>query len=127
GITPYGDGLNSAGKLVENLLSNFGSGGIWLNWLPSFGHVLDLPSATFSVSAVFSGAGAVILGKFTTNLGAFTLPFNYIGLMIRALLANWGLAGIHLPLAGDLQAPIIFALAGMSITGVLMMAIFRRG
>jgi hypothetical protein len=115
-----------AGKLVEDLLSNFGSGGIWLNWLPGFGHVFDLPPASISVSAIFSGVGAVILGKFTTNLGAFSLPFNYIGLIIGAVLANWGLAGAHPPLAGDLQAPIIFALAGMSMSGVLMMAIFRR-
>jgi hypothetical protein len=111
---------------VEDLLSNFGSGGIWLNWLPSFGYASDLPSSTFSVSAIFSGAGAVILGKFTTNLGAFTLPLNYLSLMIGAVIANWGLAGVKLPLGSDLQAPIIFAMAGMTIAGLAMMAVLRR-
>jgi hypothetical protein len=114
------------GLLVEDLLSTFGSGGIWLNWLPSFGHFFDLPPATFSISAIFSGAGAVILGKFTTNLGALTLPLNYVGLFVGALLANCWFGGIQLPLAGDFQAPIIFALAGMSFTGVAMMALLRR-
>jgi hypothetical protein len=112
--------------VVEELLSNLGSGGIWLNWIPGFGHLGDLPSATFSVSAIFSGAGAVILGKFTSNLGALTLPFNYGGLLVGALVANWGLHGVEVPLAGDFQAPIVFALTGMSIAGVVMMALLRR-
>ena len=110
---------------MEDLLSNFSSGNIWSNWLPGFGH-MDLPSGTLSVSAIFSGVGAIILGKFTGDLGALTLPINYIGLFIGAILANWGLSGIHLPLAGDLQAPIIFALTGMTFTGLVMMAILHR-
>jgi hypothetical protein len=112
--------------LVEELLSNLGSGGIWLNWLPGFGHFADLPPSTFSISAIFSGAGAVILGKFTSNVGALTLPLNYAGLLVGALIANWWFGGIQLPLAGDFQAPIIFALAGMGIAGVGMMALLRR-
>ena len=111
---------------MEDLLSIFGSGGIWLSWVPGFGHVGDLPSGTFLVSAIFAGLGALILGKFTSDLGALTLPLNYISLLLGALLANWGLGGIHLPLAGDLQAPIIFALTGMTVTGLMMMAILRR-
>jgi hypothetical protein len=115
-----------AASTVEDFLSNLGSGGIWLNWLPDFGQFVSLPAEAFSISAIFSGAGAVILGKFTSNLGALTLPFNYVGLLIGALLANWALAGIHLPLAGDFQAPIIFALAGMTVAGVAMIALMRR-
>ena len=60
------------------------------------------------------------------DLGASHPAFNYVGLLIGALVANWAFAGIHLPLAGDFQAPIIFALAGMSVTGIAMIALMRR-
>jgi hypothetical protein len=114
------------GEAVENLLSLFGSGGIWLNWLPGFGRISDLPTETFSVSAIFSGAGAVILGKFTGHLGMIAMPLNYVGLLIGALLANWAFSGVSLPLAGDLQSPIVYAISGMCVTGLAMMAILRR-
>ena len=111
---------------MEDLLSIFGSGGIWLSWVPGFGHAGDLPSGTLLVSIIFAGVGALILSKFTCDLGALTLPVNYISLLVGALLANWGLGRIHLPFAGDFQRPIIFALAGMTIAGLVMMAILRK-
>jgi hypothetical protein len=115
----------SAEYLVENFLSDLGSGGIWLNWLPGFG-LFDLPPRTLSVAAIFAGICAVILCKFTGKLGALTLPLNYIALLVGALAANRVLDGISVPLAGELQAPIVYALSGMCIAGVMMMALLRR-
>lgn len=111
---------------MEDFLNTLGSGGIWLDWLPSFGRVVEIPEGTLSISAIFSGAGAVILGKFTSNLGMLTLPLNYAGLFMGALMANYALAGIRIPVAGDLQTPIILALTGMCFAGVAMMALMKR-
>jgi hypothetical protein len=80
----------------------------------------------FFVSAVFSGAGALILGKFSASIGTLTLPINYIGLLIGAVMANSILAGVSVPLAGDLQAPVVFALTGMAPAGLLLMALLHR-
>lgn len=109
---------------MEDFLSMLGSGGIWLDWLPHLG--VDMPDGSFLISAIFSGAGAVILGKFTSNLGMLTMPLNYAGLLMGALMANYALAGLRIPVAGDLQTPILLALTGMSFAGVAMMALMKR-
>jgi hypothetical protein len=113
-------------KPVEEFLRNLGSGGIWLGWLPNLGHFLSLPPEAFSVSAVYAALGAVILGKFTAKVGAMTLPLNYAALLAGALIANWALSGVHLPVGNDLQAPIIFAIVGMTPAAVMMMAFLRN-
>lgn len=98
----------------------------WFLWVPGFGFGLGLPPESFSVSAVFSGIGATILGKFTGEIGFATMPMNYVALFVGALLGNWALADAGLPFDPRLQAPILFALAGMAITGLSMMFVLRR-
>jgi hypothetical protein len=111
---------------MEELLLTFGSGAIWLKWLPGFGLASHLPPMTFFVSVIFSGAGALILGKFTAGIGSLTLPINYVGLLVGAVLANWIFSGVSVPLAGDLQAPVVFALTGMTAAGLCLMALLHR-
>lgn len=98
----------------------------WLFWVPGFGIDLQLPPESFSVSAVFSGAGTAILGKFTGQIGFATLPLNYLALLAGALIGNWMLADANLPIEPTLQAPMLFALAGMAVTGLSMMWVLQR-
>lgn len=74
-----------------------------------------------SLSTLFSGAGAVILGKFTGSVGALTMPMNYSALFVGALMANWAFRGIHLPIDQHLQQPMLITLGGMLIGAFSML------
>lgn len=82
------------------------------------GHVR--PEA-MSLSILFSGAGAVILEKFTGSVGALTMPMNYAALFVGALMANWAFSGLHLPMDQQLQQPMLITLGGMLIGSFSML------
>lgn len=92
--------------------------------LPSFSDFINLdflPPESVSMSSLFSGAGAMILGKFTGGVGSLTLPLNYSAMFIGAVVANWLLGGIQLPMDQQLQQPMLITLAGMLIGAFSMM------
>ncbi len=91
-----------------------------------FGFGIDLPSTAVCVSVILAGVGAVILNNFTGNIGFATVPMNYLALLAGALVSNWMFAGIDFPFDPRLQAPLIFAIVGMSIMGLSMMLMLRR-
>lgn len=74
-----------------------------------------------SLSTLFSGAGAVILGKFTGSVGALTMPMNYSALFVGALMANWAFRGLDLPMDQHLQQPMLITLGGMLIGAFSML------
>ena len=74
------------------------------------GHVR--PEA-MSLSILFSGAGAVILEKFTGSVGPLTMTMNYAALFLGALTAHWALGGLNLPMDQYLQQPMLITLGGM--------------
>ena len=80
-----------------------------------------VPPEAVSLSSLFSGAGAVILGKFTGSVGALTMPMNYSALFIGALAANWMFRGVHLPMDQQIQQPLLVTLGGMLIGAFSMM------
>jgi len=111
---------------VADLIDVLGSSSNWLYivhaWLDMFG----LPSTTLSIAVIFSGAGLAILNRFTGDVGYITLPVNYVALLFGSLFANSCLRGIRTPFEPTLQAPIIFAIAGMTVASLIMMFILRR-
>jgi hypothetical protein len=97
----------------------------WFSWFSIFDG-FGLPSTTFSIAVIFSGAGLAILNRFTGNVGYMTLPINYFALLFGALTANWYCRDMRTPFEPTLQAPIIFAIAGMTVSALVMMLILRR-
>lgn len=92
--------------------------------LPSFADLFNtgvLPPESVSMSSLFSGAGAVILGKFTGSVGGLTMPLNYSAMFIGAIVANWFLGGIDLPMDQKLQQPMLITLGGMLIGAFAML------
>jgi hypothetical protein len=98
----------------------------WFGWLPDFSPWAYLPSQTVVISAVFAGAGAAILSKYTADLGHLSIPVKYGTLFAAALLANWLLSDLRLPLDADLQAPIIYAFIGITLASLGLMLLLRR-
>lgn len=73
-----------------------------------------------SLSTLFSGAGAVILGEFTGSAGALTLPMNFAALFVGAMMANWAFSGLALPMDQHLQ-PMLITFGGMLIGAFSML------
>jgi hypothetical protein len=96
-----------------------------VDWLPIPERMMGLPTEAVSVSAVFSGSGTVILSKFTSNVGAITMPLNYCALFVGALFGNWLLQGTSIPLANHIQTSMVFAVAGMTVMALTMMCFLR--
>ncbi|MCB1379036.1 MAG: hypothetical protein KDK89_11800 [Alphaproteobacteria bacterium] len=90
----------------------------------AFTHSTDLgalPAETLPLSSFFSGAGALILGKFTGSLGGLTLPINFSALFIGATLSNWLLTGLDLQIDREIQQPMFVSMLGMVIAAFAMM------
>jgi len=98
----------------------------WLGWMPDLSPWAYLPSQTVAISAVFAGAGTAILSKYTVDLGHFSVPIKWGTLFIAALLANWLLSDLRLPLDAELQAPIIYAFVGITVASLGLMILLRR-
>ena len=115
----------SGREAMFDFLNGFTSHMSFLNWLPSL-HGWSMPADVLSISAVFSGAGTVVLSKFTSNVGFITMPINYCALFGGALASNWLLSGVHLPIDPDFQAPMVFAVGGMMVMALSLMMLMRE-
>jgi hypothetical protein len=93
--------------MLEEVLTNIAS------MIPAPPAPAGLPPETLPMSYLCSGAGALILSKFTGNVGNLTMPVNYSVLLIGALLANWFFAGIDLPIDHQYQQPMLISIGGM--------------
>ena len=88
-----------------------------------FGSLKDidsLPPELLPLTIMFSSAGALILTRFTGNLGGLTLPVNASALFIGAMLSNWLLQNIKLPLESAVEAPLAVSLVGMTLASFAM-------
>jgi hypothetical protein len=93
-----------------------------LPYMPDTAEILALSPEKVSIAAIFSGAGSVILGKFTGSVGYLTLPMNYCALFFGAVMGNWALSGVRIPmLDATFQTPMLFAVAGMIVTALAVL------
>jgi hypothetical protein len=109
---------------MGDFLTHFSSGASWLhslNWLP---HV-NLSTSAVPISLLFAAVGAYLLGHYTRSLGYFGFPLNFAVLFVGGLGGNWILAAIGLRFQEEFQGPMIFALLGMTLAAVSMMAVVK--
>lgn len=85
-----------------------------------------MPADSLPLSAVSCGLGALILSKFTGNLGLLTIPVNYSALFIGAVVSNWLLHGLDLPIDKLTAQPLLVNLVGMTIAALAMMCWLQR-
>ena len=105
--------------MLEEVLMNIAS------MIPTGAGDPSVSATSLPVSYICSGAGALILGKFTGSLGTFTLSINYSALLIGALIANWLLAGINLPIEHNLHQPLLISMIGMVLGAFALMWLHR--
>jgi hypothetical protein len=97
-----------------------------LSFLPNPAELLSMAPEKISIAAIFSGAGSVILGKFTGSVGYITMPINYSALFIGAVLSNWAFASVRIPmLDATMQTPMLLTVAGMTVTALAVMMFTR--
>jgi hypothetical protein len=84
---------------------------------------VELSNEAFMMSVMFSVAGAVILAKFTGNIGSLTVPLNFSALFVGAFVANWILSGVDIPTIINQQEVLLYTVAGM-ISGSFTMLWF---
>jgi hypothetical protein len=80
----------------------------------------NLPSELLPLTILFAGTGALILTKFTGNLGGLTLPVNASALFIGASVSNWLLQNVKLPLESAVEAPLAVSMIGMTLASFAM-------
>jgi hypothetical protein len=112
-------------ELVNAISSGFGLLDL-LSMLPHSVSQFELAPEKVSIAAVLSGAGSVILGKFTGSVGYITMPVNYCALFIGSLVSNWIFQGIHIPLLdADLQTPMLLSVAGMTAAALAVLMFLK--
>lgn len=112
-------------ELVNAISSGFGLLDI-LSLMPHTIGQLELAPEKVSIAAILSGAGSVILGKFTGSVGYITMPVNYCALFIGSLVSNWVFQGVHIPmLDADLQTPMLLTVAGMTAAALAVLMFMK--
>ena len=106
--------LNGNRDIMEELLYNITS---LFSMTPDLGPV---PETALPWATTFSGFGAVILGKFTGTFGGLTLPLNFSALFIGAIMSNWLLKGLDLPIDRVIQQPMLISMLGMLVGAICM-------
>lgn len=89
-----------------------------------FGTLKDFDSLSpelLPLTSLFSGGGALILTKFTGTVGSLTLPLNYSAMFIGAMVSNWLLQNLKLPLESAIEAPLLVSMIGMMIASCFML------
>lgn len=69
--------------------------------------------------------GAVILSRYTGNMGNLTIPVNFSALFIGSLLSNWLLGRLHLPVDRVLVQPLLITLVGMVAAAFCLMMLIK--
>ncbi len=102
--------------------------GEFLNSIGSLmsGDTGPLSSQAMLLPYVCSVVGALVLGRFTGDLGNLTLPINCAALFLGAMGATWLLQGLNLPMDQSLHQPLLVSLSGMLI-GAFAMIWWLRG
>ncbi len=70
--------------------------------------------------------GAIFLSRYTRPLGLLTYPLNCLVLLTGAMLANWLMKGIQMPLRQAVEWPLLISLAGMAVAALLMLLLMPR-
>ena len=104
--------------MFENLLTGIDS------LIPTGGGTV-LPPEALPFPYICSVLGAMVLGKFTGNLGSLTLVVNATALFFGAMLSSWLLRGIELPMDHAVHQPLLVSMIGM-VAGALAMMWFLR-
>ncbi len=113
-------------ELVNAIGNGFGVMDVF-SFMPDVASLLHMDTEKVSIAAVFSGAGSVILGKFTDSVGYLTMPMNYCALFGGALVSNWAFQNVRMPmLDATLQTPIVLTVAGMTVTALAVMLFARK-
>lgn len=89
-----------------------------------FGTLKDFDSLSpdlVPLTGLFSGGGALILTKFTGSVGSLTVPLNCSALFIGAMISNWLLQNLKLPLEHTVEAPMLISMIGMMIASCFML------
>jgi hypothetical protein len=89
-----------------------------------FGTLKDFDSLSpdlLPLTGMFSGGGALILSKFTGSIGNLTLPLNCSALFLGAMVSNWLLQNLKLPLESAVEAPLLMSMLGMTVASFAMM------
>jgi hypothetical protein len=102
--------------MLEDLLTTINS------FIPS-GSALgqQLPPEALPLPYLCSVLGALVLGKFTGNLGSLTLLVNAVALFTGAMISTWLLRGIDLPMDHSLHQPLLVSMIGMLAGAFAMM------
>lgn len=86
----------------------------------------QLSSHALLLSYLCSVLGALVLGKFTGDLGNLTMPLNCSALFLGAVTATWLLRGLNLPMDHSLHQPLLVSMIGM-LFGAFAMMWWLRG
>ena len=88
------------------------------SWIPGGGGQM---ADQGTLPLICSAAGALILSKFTGNVGMLTVPLNFSALFIGGWLASAAAKQLNIQADHVLELPLIATLAGMTIAALIMM------
>ena len=90
----------------------------FFSFIPNAGH---MPDHVLPLALLFSFLGALILGRFTGNLGSLTFPLNFSALFLGAMASNWILRGIQIQVESQVHRPLMGSLVGMLVATIIML------
>lgn len=77
------------------------------------------------VTGVFAAFGCLLLNAYTRSLGALATPLNFTVLFLGGLFGNLIMSGVRIPFRSEFHGPVVFALAGMILAAISLMAVVR--
>src|SRR5947207_1381606 len=102
-------------KMLEDVVSSIAT------FNPMGGVHDNLPVDSLPITYLVIVLGALVLCRFTGRVGALTMPLNCSVLFIGAVLSNWLLGGLDLPMDHQLQQPLLISMIGMVAGACVMM------
>jgi hypothetical protein len=106
---------------MGDFLRDMASSASWIQsmgWLPHF----NLAANSVPISIIFAALGSFFLGQFTKTLGFFAFPLNFLVLFFGAIAGNWLFGAVGLRFQEAYQGPMLFALVGMTLAALSLMA-----
>ena len=110
---------------MGDLIYDLTSGASWfqsMSWIPAGGAMSD---SALLITLLFAAFGSLLLNNYTRSLGMFSLPLNFAVLFFGGLFGNAVLAGTKLPFENHFHEPMLFALSGMTLAAISVMAVVR--